>query len=362
MLLQNANLFLKKNLGYQLSSHCTTRWIERHDSLLELINDLPLIVQSLLEISTWHDSATASKAHGLYKVTTDCEFIFSIFCLNDIMCLTRPLSITLQTKTLDLSVATSKVKELRATLGKKRDDAQNVFKQIFEKAVKVMEKLDIEVKVPRITKRQRYRDNFDVSSDDIYTYWRLSIYIPLLDEIIHDFDIRFSGDNMQGFNLNFLVPSNLTQIINNNNLFNNAIEKVSNQYSSLLNSSSYIIATKLEGELKLIESYLLLNHEFKNINSAHETLNNIDSDNYPIFTSFIKVLVTLPISVATAERSFSSLRLLKTWLRARMTEERLTGLALMYIHKNINIDNENNIENIANRFSKEKKRKIDFVL
>lgn len=68
------NFILKKNLGYQLSSHCTTRWIERHDSLLEFINDLPLIVQSLLEISSWHDSATASKAHGLYKVITDCYF------------------------------------------------------------------------------------------------------------------------------------------------------------------------------------------------------------------------------------------------------------------------------------------------
>jgi hypothetical protein len=94
----------------------------------------------------------------------------------------------LQTKTLDHSVATNKVKELRATLGQKRDDVQNAFKQIFEKAIKVMEKLDVEVRRPRITKRQKYRDNFDVSDDDIYTYWRLSIYIPLLDEIIHDFD------------------------------------------------------------------------------------------------------------------------------------------------------------------------------
>jgi hypothetical protein len=164
------------------------------------------------------------------------------------------------------------------------------------------------------------------------TFIHTGVYL-LLDEIIHDFDIRFSGDNMQGFNLNFLVPSNLTQLINNSNLFNSAIEKVSNQYSSLLNSSPYIISTKLEGELKLIENSLLLNSEFKNINSAHEMLNNIHSDYYPIFTSFIKILVTLPISVATAERSFSSLRLLKTWLRATMTEERLTGLALMYIHK-----------------------------
>jgi len=36
---------------------------------------------------------------------------------------------------------TSKVKELRATLGyRKRDDTQNASKQIFEKAIKVMEK------------------------------------------------------------------------------------------------------------------------------------------------------------------------------------------------------------------------------
>jgi hypothetical protein len=136
---------------------------------------------------------------------------------------------------------------------------------------------------------------------------------------------------------------------------------VSNQYSSLLYSSLYIISTKLEGELKLIENSLLLNSEFKNINSAHETLNNIHSDYYPIFTSFIKILVTLPISVTTAERNFSSLRLLRTWLRARMTEERLTGLALTYIHKDINIDNENNIENIINRFSKEKKTRFCVV-
>lgn len=65
-----------------------------------------------------------------------------------------------------------------------------------------MKKLDIEVKRSRITKRQKYHDHFDVSDHDIYTYWRLSIYIPLLDEIIHDFDTRFSGENMQGLNLN----------------------------------------------------------------------------------------------------------------------------------------------------------------
>jgi len=155
-------------------------------------------------------------------------------------------------------------------LVKKRNDAQNSFKDIFEKASVVMEKLDIEIKMPRVAKRQKCRNNFDVFDDDINTYWCLSIYIPLLDEIIHDFDIRFSGENMQCFNLNVLIPSNSSKIINDNNQFNNAIKLISNQYSNLLNNSSYIILSSLEGKLKLIENSLLLNPEFKNINSARD--------------------------------------------------------------------------------------------
>jgi hypothetical protein len=37
-----------------------------------------------------------------------------------------------------------------------------------------------------------------------------------------------------------------------------------------------------------------------------------------------------------------------------MGDERLTGLAMMYTHKDMNIDCENNIKNIIDRFSFEK--------
>ena len=44
-------------------------------------------------------------------------------------------------------------------------------------------------------------------------------------------------------------------------------------------------------------------------------------------------LFTLPITTATAERSFRALRRLKTYLWSTMKEDRLSGLALMHIHK-----------------------------
>jgi hypothetical protein len=50
---------------------------------------------------------------------------------------------------------------------------------------------------------------------------------------------------------------------------------------------------------------------------------------YPNIKFLLQILSTLPVTTASAERSFSMLRRLKTWLRSSMCEERLTGLALL---------------------------------
>lgn len=55
------------------------------------------------------------------------------------MCLTRPLSILFQTKTLDLGLATNKVIDLKTTLKNKRRNAQSELESIFGKALKVIE-------------------------------------------------------------------------------------------------------------------------------------------------------------------------------------------------------------------------------
>ena len=46
----------------------------------------------------------------------------------------------------------------------------------------------------------------------------------------------------------------------------------------------------------------------------------------------------LPVSVAECERSFSTLKRLKTYLRNTMGQERLAGLALLNIYPGIDVD------------------------
>ena len=54
---------------------------------------------------------------------------------------------------------------------------------------------------------------------------------------------------------------------------------------------------------------------------------------YPNLSTLYHIFLTLPISSAGAERSFSRLKLIKSYLRPTMTEERLSGLALLSIER-----------------------------
>jgi len=53
---------------------------------------------------------------------------------------------------------------------------------------------------------------------------------------------------------------------------------------------------------------------------------------YPNLSILLQVLVTLPVTTATPERSFSTLKQLKTYLLSSMGDKRLTSLALIHVH------------------------------
>jgi hypothetical protein len=60
------------------------------------------------------------------------------------------------------------------------------------------------------------------------------------------------------------------------------------------------------------------------------------------------------VSTATPERTFSALRLLETYLRNRTNENRLNGLAHMYLNSAVAVD----VQDVIDRFAGMKKRRI----
>ena len=72
----------------------------------------------------------------------------------------------------------------------------------------------------------------------------------------------------------------------------------------------------------------------------------------------LQIFFTLPVTTATAERTFSALRRLKTFLRSTMSQPRLNHTMLLYIHKD-RTDTINDIS-IAKQFIMENDRRRSF--
>jgi len=76
---------------------------------------------------------------------------------------------------------------------------------------------------------------------------------------------------------------------------------------------------------------------------------------FPNITIALRIMLTVPITSASAERSFSKLKLIKNYLRSTMSQTRLTGLSTISIEKEI--AETINYDTIINDFASEKARK-----
>ena len=68
---------------------------------------------------------------------------------------------------------------------------------------------------------------------------------------------------------------------------------------------------------------------------------------YSSIKTLLQIFATLPVTMATGERSFSALKLIKTYSRTTMQENRLNALALLYVNNDIKLDYSQAIDQFA---------------
>ena len=353
------NFIIKRMLKSQLVSLSETRWVERHDALLTFNVELPKIFDALDSISKWNDRTTSSKARTLLSAIRESDFIVSLRCAVHVFSLTKSLSELFQKKSLDLLDAKNCIKDLLDVLQQKRENCEEMFAEIFKAAEKTIIEKNCSFTYKRMVQRQTCRDN--VPSDTLEEYYRRSIYIPLLDALILDINTRFSKENLRCLELYSLMPENIIKL-NHKNVVE-TVAAISNIYGVILGlSTQHSPALEFISEVELWQRKCLRIKEEGGVKSLPTDLSVVfdlcDQVQYPITHELFRIIKTCPVSVASAERSFSTLRRIKTWLRTRMSEDRLVGLALLNVHRDIVVD----VGNVIERFAKSGNRKLDFVL
>lgn len=75
---------------------------------------------------------------------------------------------------------------------------------------------------------------------------------------------------------------------------------------------------------------------------------------FPNLYKLLQVALTIPVSSASCERSFSVMRRIKTWLRNSMSNDRFSNLSLLHIERDL----ANNItsEEVLNIFAQKSRR------
>ncbi|XP_035845819.1 zinc finger MYM-type protein 1-like [Helianthus annuus] len=174
--------------------------------------------------------------------------------------------------------------------------------------------------------------------------FRVNYFLSIVDQAIFSLETRF--EQYQKFEkiFGFLFPKKLKT------LDEAKLKECCYRLEDALKyeGESDIDAKELYTELKLITTFLP-----RHIDNPFDVLDYIfqRSTTYPYAINAYKVLLTIPVTVASAERSFSKLKLLKTYLRSTMSQERLNGLATISIESEIldTMDYKELIESFASK-------------
>lgn len=230
----------------------------------------------------------------------------------------EPIVNALQSKSLDLFYCLKHVKVIKAVIGDHRSNADDIIINLLKDA----EEIGVELNPPRIVRRQQYRSNHP--SEDVSDYWKRALLIPYLDSLICSLEERFSDDNLPAFSLLSLHPSNMLQI-----------------YEQIYE------LTNLEHEIELWYSLWkeknLDNTQLKDLEMC-EIIKETEMF-FPCISKAIEISLAQPCTTCTIERSFSTLKRVKTWLRSTMIESRLNGLCVLSVHRQM----VNQIKSVARR-------------
>lgn len=281
----------------------------------------------------------------------------SLYSLHSLFQLTHPLSQRLQKVSMDIVTSTTLIDNLIQSLENNREDCNAKFHSIFESAVAALEAENISVQVPRQARMQTNRDNTPHSTPE--EYYLRCVFIPLIDNVLTDIKSRLTKKNLSIISLAFLMPVNIVKLTEDEMLLR--VNSYCSRFSEIVTGQPFHKANEeIIASVSMWRLFCLSNQSNKYFSvesAACESLVLCERDIFPIIHDYLTILCTASISVASAERSFSVLRRLKSWIRSRMSQDRLNGLAVLAIHREILIE----IDEVIDLYA-EKSHRSDFSL
>lgn len=304
---------LRRKYVPNIPAFCETRWSIKHKSIAIFKKHFKQMVVGLETLSREGNRETRAKAFQLHSAATKPMFIICVFIIAQFSAMIEPVVNALQSKSLDLLSCSKHINKILSLLNEHRTKVDDDIEDLLDTAGKFAEKFDVELSMPRTTGRQTHRSNQPSTSPS--DYWKKSLLIPYIDSLITNLRDRFTEENHPAFSLLSLHPANMLKMTDDE------------MRTNVNNVGKFYEIENIENELYLWRMTWL------EINLSNDQLGDLELSKvleetktfFPLLKKALLIALALPCTTCTIERSFSTLRRVKTWLRTKMIADRLTG-------------------------------------
>ncbi|XP_067132434.1 zinc finger MYM-type protein 1-like [Centruroides vittatus] len=264
---------------------CDTRWECRIQSVKAVRYQIGEFYDALFEISEiTEDPQIKSEAESLGNAMKDYKFL------------------ELQSKSVDVSIALSSFEKLLKWLS---DYRNTEFEQVFVQAKTLAEDLEISTEFEikdKATESLKYRFGQLKNHNDLFEY--LGKFQNMKKEALEKHAAKLEIS---------LTDSRFTE-----------------------NDAPIVKEADIDGKMLVEEmealKSILPSEFFENPFKMFKFLSENDrATAFPNLFIALRIYLTIPVSVASGQRSFSRLKLVKNYLRSTMTQDRLNSLAIMSI-------------------------------
>jgi hypothetical protein len=329
-----------------------TRWVAREESIRAVWSSYAVILD-VLEILSGpkYDTKTRAKATTLQEKIKSFEFMVMLMFMKNVMGKTKCLTKEVQSIEMNVIDTIESLKATITTLEHIRNKSDDLDNQIqAAKTVAEQHGIDPDAEYNRHHRQRKRPRRID---DQPETAANLSLLDHYRKEFIAVLDVQIcalKADTEVVTNIlqpaitllqpPYISPVDTTQLTRLVNMFPASVRP---------------IEEVLETELTTFHCHLSENHkEIQSVNDALVFLKSLNKNLFPLTRRCFRFLLTVPITSATAERSFSKLKLVKTVMRSVMNQERLSELLTLACERDLT--DKIDLDRIADRWSKLTKR------
>lgn len=334
--------------GLTVKSLSNTRWESRIKSVKAIRFQAPQLRSALAELyKSGDDAKTKSDAKNLFDVMGTFEFLLGMVIWHDVLFAVNMVSKKLQSATMCVDSTLQQIEGVMEYFAKYRNEG---FASSLDIARGIALDMNIKPSFP-VKRRASRKKQFDENDSDCIEEileaekaFEVNYFLVVVDMANASLKNRFEELNVFKSIFGFLLNSKTMKSLNDV-----ALRKCCTKFAETFtqNDSSDVEVDEFFSELRVLQ--MTLPDASMCAIEIFEFVRNVDC--YPNVLVAYRILFTIPVTVASAERSFSKLKLLKNYLRSSMSQERLNGLAALCIEKDMldEIDVNTIIDDFASR-------------